>query len=144
MLHLDARSTFINVLRKLLLRNLCFAGTDGEAGKHMQSWINKQLDRSMMSLESGKIFGKIQLQMAQSSQLGVQLSKNLIISAIGQANETLLKSLITFIDYRTSVKYFFTTVQSSIWLKLTRTHMAYAQFRTFLAQNRTFSFQNWP
>ena len=92
MLHLDARSTFINVLRKLLLRNLCFAGTDGEAGKHMQSWINKQLDRSMMSLESGKIFGKIQLQMAQSSQLGVQLSKNLIISAIGQANETPLVS----------------------------------------------------
>ena len=88
MLYLDARSTFINALRKLLLRNLCFAATDGEAGKHIKSWINKQWDRSFISMESGKIFGKIQLQMAQSYQLEVQLSKNLIISAIGQANET--------------------------------------------------------
>ena len=39
-----------------------------------------------------KIYGKSQLQMAQSSQLGVKLSRNLTISAIGQADDTLLVS----------------------------------------------------
>ena len=39
-----------------------------------------------------KIYGKSQLQMAQGSALGVELFRDLIISAIGQADDTLLVS----------------------------------------------------
>ena len=39
-----------------------------------------------------KIFSKPQLQMAQDSRLGVQLCRNLNISAIGQADDTVLFS----------------------------------------------------
>ena len=39
-----------------------------------------------------KIFGKSQLQLAQDSGLGVKLARNLVISSIGQADDTLLVS----------------------------------------------------
>ena len=111
-LYLDAKSAFDNVLRQLLIRNLYFAGTEGEellainnrlAGrKTFAEWdkqimgpIHDELGVEQGGVNSGdfyKIYAKNQLQMAQSSRLGVKLSKDLIISAIGQADDTVLVS----------------------------------------------------
>ena len=100
------------MLRQLLIRNLYFDGTKGEellavnnrlAGrKTFAEWdkqimgpIHDELGVEQGGVNSGdfyKIYAKSQLQMAQSSQLGVKLAKDLVISAIGQADDTLLVS----------------------------------------------------
>ena len=113
-LYLDAESAFDVVLRELMVRKLHHANIDG----HPLLYINHRLgNRSTVidwngqhmgpvaderGLEQGgvssselyKVFGKEQLTMAQHSQLGVPLadSEDLVISAIGQADDTLLVS----------------------------------------------------
>ena len=108
-IYLDAKSAFDRVLRKLLVRNLYHAGTAGQElllinhrlneRKTIVEWagnlmgpIQDQLGLEQGGVNSGdfyKVFGKSQLQMAQDSCLGIPLAKNLIISAIGQADDTL-------------------------------------------------------
>ena len=110
-LYLDAQSAFDVVLREHLIRNLYNINTDG----HTLLYINNRLgnrrtfidwEGNLMGpiidecgLEQGgvnssdfyKIFGKEQLATAQLSELGVKIG-NLIISGIGQADDTALIS----------------------------------------------------
>ena len=111
-LYLDAKSAFDNVLRHILIRNLFICGTSPgsinfinnrlDSRKTMVDW-----DKHLMGpindgkgVEQGganssdyyKIFGKPQLDLAQSSNLGVSLPGNVTISAIGQADDTILTS----------------------------------------------------
>ena len=109
-LYLDAKSAFDRVLRELLVRNLFFCGTTGkelafinhrlknrktiaEWDKQLMGPISDELGVKQGGVNSGefyKIYGKTQLQMAQDSKLGVNLAKDLTISAIGQADDTAL------------------------------------------------------
>ena len=121
-LYLDAKSAFDVVLRELLVKNLFNINTCDQnllyidnRLRHRQTFID--WDGKLMGpiydeqgLEQGgvsssdfyKIFGKEQLSLAQSSSLGVTLgnnlpnnnptSKNLTISAVGQADDTVLVS----------------------------------------------------
>ena len=110
-LYLDAQSAFDVVLREHLIRNLFHINTDG----HTLLYINNRLghrrtfidwEGNLMGpiidecgLEQGgvnssdfyKIFGKEQLATAQLSELGVRIG-NLVISGIGQADDTALLS----------------------------------------------------
>ena len=110
-LYLDAQSAFDVVLRELLVRNLFNSNTTG----HSLLYINNRLgsrktfidwEGNLMGpihdeqgLEQGgpsssdfyKIFGKEQLTTAQESKLGVPMG-NVTISAIGQADDTVLLS----------------------------------------------------
>ena len=121
-LYLDAKSAFDVVLRELLVKNLYNINTcdhnllyiDNRL-RHRQTFVD--WDGQLMGpihdeqgLEQGgvsssdfyKIFGKEQLSLAQSSSLGVTLgnnltgndptSKSLTISAVGQADDTVLIS----------------------------------------------------
>ena len=111
-LHLDAESAFDVVRKEPLLRNLFFLNDGPDI---LLSHINNRVshrqtvldwDTNLMGpihdelgLEQGgvnssdfyKIFGKEQLHLAQRSELGVKM-KNLTISAIGQADDTVLIS----------------------------------------------------
>ena len=111
-LYLDAKSAFDRVLRQLLVRNLYFAGTKGEElifinsrlenrktyaewDKQIMGPIHDELGVEQGGISSGdfyKIYSKKQLQLAQSSRLGVKLARELVVSAIGQADDTLLVS----------------------------------------------------
>ena len=111
-LYLDAKSAFDRVLRKLLIRNLYFVGTEGEEllllnkrlefrqtfaewDKQMMGPIHDELGVEQGGVSSGdfyKIYAKNQLQLAQSSNLGVRLARDIIVSAIGQADDVLLVS----------------------------------------------------
>ena len=111
-LYLDAKSAFDKVIRQLLIRNLYFAGTEGKSllyidnrlehrktyaewDKQLMGPIMDELGTEQGGVSSGdfyKIYGKSQLHMAQTSSLGVQLSRDLVVSAIGQADDTLLVS----------------------------------------------------
>ena len=110
-LYLDAESAFDVVLQELLVRRLFHTNTRG----HSLLYLNNRLgsrktiidwDGQLMGpvhdergLEQGgvsssdfyKIFGKEQLTLAQSSKLGVHF-ENSIISAVGQADDTVLVS----------------------------------------------------
>ena len=108
-IYLDARSAFDKVMRELLVRNLYHAGTTGQElllvnnrlknRKTVVEWdgimmgpIEDQGGLEQGGVNSGdfyKIFGKKQLQLAQDSGLGVQLARNINISAVGQADDTL-------------------------------------------------------
>ena len=108
-LYLDAQSAFDVVLHELLIRNLHFSGTTGQALRYINNRLqNRQTyiewDGSLMGpifdqcgLEQGgasssefyKIFSRDQLAMAQDSKLGVALG-NLSASAIGIADDTAL------------------------------------------------------
>ena len=108
-IYLDARSAFDKVMRELLVRNLYHAGTTGQElllvnnrlknRKTVVEWdgimmgpIEDQGGLEQGGVNSGdfyKIFGKKQLQLAQDSGLGVQLARNINISALGQADDTL-------------------------------------------------------
>ena len=111
-LYLDAKSAFDVVRKEPLLRNLFFLNKGPDI---LLSHINNRVshrqtvldwDTNLMGpihdelgLEQGgvnssdfyKIFGKEQLELAQKSELGVKM-KNLTISAIGQADDTVLIS----------------------------------------------------
>ena len=109
-LYLDAKSAFDKVLRQLLIRNLFFCGTQGEELlyidkrlKHRKTFV--EWDKNVMGpildelgVEQGgvssgdyyKIYAKSQLQLAQDSGLGVRLTNRTTISAIGQADDTVL------------------------------------------------------
>ena len=111
-LYLDAKSAFDRVIREILVRNLFFTGTSGkellyidkrlENRKTFAEWdkvlmgpIIDKLGVEQGGVNSGdfyKIYAKPQLQLAHDSQLGVRLSRNLTVSAIGQADDTLLVS----------------------------------------------------
>ena len=113
-LYLDAKSAFDKVLGQLLIRNLYFCGTTGKELLHINNRLQNrktvaEWDRVLMGpiidqqgVEQGgvnsgdfyKIYSKRQLQMAQNSLLGVPLSRNIVISAIGQADGTTLVSII--------------------------------------------------
>ena len=110
-LYLDDESAFDVVLQELLGRRLYHSNTDG----HSLLYINNRLGsrqtiidwegqlmgpvQDERGLEQGgvsssdfyKIFGKEQLTMAQSSKLGVHF-ENSVISAVGQADDTVLVS----------------------------------------------------
>ena len=111
-LFLDAKSAFDVVLKELLIKNLYHCNTTGQSLVYFNNrlenretfieWDGKIVgpifDES--GLEQGginsscfyKIFGKEQLSSAQQSELGVKISDDLIISGIGQADDTLLLS----------------------------------------------------
>ena len=111
-LYLDAKSAFDKVLRQLLIRNLYFCGTTGKELLHINNRLENrktmaEWDKVLMGpiadqqgVEQGgvnsgdfyKIYSKSQLQMAQDSKLGVQLSRDITVSAIGQADDTALVS----------------------------------------------------
>ena len=111
-LYLDAKSAFDNVLKQLLIRNLYFCGTSGkellyinnrlESRKTFAEWEKKlmgpicdELGVEQGNVNSGdfyKIYAKSQLQMAQDSNLGVELARDIVVSGIGQADDTLLLS----------------------------------------------------
>ena len=111
-LYLDAKSAFDRVLRQILVRNLFFCGTTGkelvlinhrlENRKTIAEWdkqlmgpITDELGVEQGGVNSGdyyKIYGKTQLQMAQDSNLGVEIARDITISAIGQADDTVLVS----------------------------------------------------
>ena len=111
-LYLDARSAFDRVMRELLVRNLYHTGTTGEELLLINNRLENrktvvEWDGTMMGpihdqggLEQGgvnsgdfyKIFGKNQLQLSQDSHLGVRLARNLVISALAQADDTLHSS----------------------------------------------------
>ena len=111
-LYLDAKSVFDNVLKQLLIRNLYFCGTSGkellyinnrlESRKTFAEWEKKlmgpicdELGVEQGNVNSGdfyKIYAKSQLQMAQYSNLGVELARDIVVSGIGQADDTLLLS----------------------------------------------------
>ena len=111
-LYLDAKSVFDNVLRQLLVRNLYMCGTSSssinyinsrlKSRKTMVDW-NKQVMGPIFDekgIEQGgpnsgdyyKIFGKEQLTLSQQSTLGVPMPGNIFVSAIGQADDTILTS----------------------------------------------------
>ena len=111
-LYLDAKSAFDVVLRELLVKNLYNIGTCGHSllyldtrlkqrqtyidweGKLMGPIIDEQgLEQGgVSSSDFYKIFGREQLVLAQKSSLGVKLGQTLTVSAIGQADDTVLTS----------------------------------------------------
>ena len=113
-LYLDAESAFDVVLRELLVRRVFHANTTDQSLLYINNRLgsrktiidwNGQLMGPVadeQGLEQGgvsssdlyKMFGKEQLTLAQNSLLGVPLGEadDLIVSAIGQADDTLLVS----------------------------------------------------
>ena len=111
-LYLDAKSAFDKVIREILVRDLYFCGTTGkdlvyvshrlgqrktfvEWDKKMMGPISDQVGVEQGGVNSGdyyKIYGNKQLLMAQDSCLGVELSRDTVVSAIGQADDTVLLS----------------------------------------------------
>ena len=111
-LFLDAKSAFDVVLKELLVKNLFHCNTTGKSLLYLDNrlgnretfieWDGKIVGpiQDERGLEQGgvsssdfyKIFGKEQLDTAQKSQLGVQLNNDIVISGIGQADDTLLVS----------------------------------------------------
>ena len=111
-LYLDAKSAFDNVLYQHLIRNLYLCGTTPASLMYINSRLfNRKTildwDRQHMGpihdekgVEQGgpnsgdyyKVFGKPQLDLAQKSCLGVTLPGNITVSAIGQADDTILLS----------------------------------------------------
>ena len=113
-LYLDAQSAFDVVLRELLVRRVFHANTTDQSllylnnrlgsrktivdwnGHHMGPVNDEQgLEQGgVSSSDLYKMFGKEQLTLAQNSHLGVSLGEgvDLTISAIGQADDTLLVS----------------------------------------------------
>ena len=110
-LYLDAKSAFDVVQLELLVKNLYHCGTDPtsllvinnrlenrstclEWNKELVGPIQDERGLEQGGVNSGefyKIFAKEQLHNAQSSGLGVQMN-NLVISGIGQADDTALVS----------------------------------------------------
>ena len=110
-LYLDAKSAFDVVLRQLLIKNLYFCGTSHPSITYINNRLQNRTtfidwEKNIMGpimdergLEQGgvnssdyyKIFGKEQLEAAQVSGLGV-LMKDITISAIGDADDTVLLS----------------------------------------------------
>ena len=111
-LYLDAKSAFDNVLKELLIKNLYNVQEPDQSfiiinnrlhnRKTYVDWNGVLMSpiHDELGLEQGgtnsseyyKIFGKEQLELAQQSNLGVHLGKNLVISGIGQADDTVLLS----------------------------------------------------
>ena len=111
-LYLDAKSAFDCVLRKFLINSLYHCGTNGHSLVYINNRLKSRLtyiewDKQimgpiydMLGVEQGgpnsgdyyKIFGKQQLADDQASGLGVPLGDETIISAIGQADDTVLLS----------------------------------------------------
>ena len=111
-LYLDAKSAFDKVLLQILIRNLYFCGTSGkellcinhrlqnrrtiaEWDRTLMGPIRDEIGVEQGGVNSGelyKIYSKPQLQMAQDSNLGVPLAPGIVISALGQADDTVLVS----------------------------------------------------
>ena len=111
-LPVDAKSAFDNVLRQFLIRNLFLCGTSPASVLFINSrlncrqtilnWdkqhmgpINDQNGVEQGGLNSGKyykVFGKPQLDLAQRSGLVITLLGNITVSAVGQADDTILIS----------------------------------------------------
>ena len=110
-LYLDARSAFDAVQKELLIRNLYHVQNQDQSILYLNNRLLARqtvLDwggdlmgpiQDQQGLEQGgtnssdhyKIFGKSQLTFAQESKLGLKLG-NLVVSSIGQADDTLLLS----------------------------------------------------
>ena len=111
-LYLDAMSAFDVVLKEILIKNLFFTQGLDKSLLLVDSRLDNRVtyvdwDGCMMGpihdeqgLEQGgtnsseyyKIFGKEQLDSAQRSKLGIWIGKNICVSAIGQADDTVLVS----------------------------------------------------
>ena len=109
-LYLDAKSAFDAVLKEILVRNLYFTQGLDKSLLLINNRLGNRVtyvdwDESLMGpihdelgLEQGgtnsseyyKIFGKEQLDLAQELKLGIWLGKNLCVSGIGQADDTIL------------------------------------------------------
>lgn len=132
-LYLDAKAAFDKVLGQLLIRNLYFCRTNGTGLLHINNRLEHRKtvadwDKVLMGpitdqqgVEQGgvnssdfyKIYSKSQLQIAQNSKLGVPLSRKLVVSAIGQADDTALVSNNLHL-YRISLNYLSTTATSTM------------------------------
>ena len=118
-LYLDARSAFDVVQKELLLKNLYSVQPLDQSFLYLNNRLQNRSTfvdyngcimgpiHDKQGLEQGgissseqyKIFGREQLELAQQSSLGVRLG-NLVVSAIGQADDTVLISNdINFLFY---------------------------------------------
>ena len=108
LLLLDAKSAFDTVICKYLIRNLYFSGTTGSSLVYMDNRMSNRktycewenvivgpiLDQQ--GLEQGgipssdcyKLYNNEVLESAQNSKQGVNLGNNLVVSAVGQADDT--------------------------------------------------------
>ena len=111
-LFLDAESAFDNVIIQYLVRQLYISGMEGNSLLYLDKRLSSRLSfleynretagpiHDECGLEQGgvsssdlyKIYNNQQLLMPQDSKLGVDLGHNLVISAVGQADDTALMS----------------------------------------------------
>ena len=112
LLFLDAKSAFDTVVIPYLIRKLHISGMDGNSVLYMDNRLSNratfcEFDRAVagpildeQGLEQGgvsssdcyKLYNNEVLTLAQDSQMGVDLSSTLTISAVGQADDTALIS----------------------------------------------------
>ena len=108
LLFLDARSAFDNVVTPYLIRQLYMSGMEGNSLLYIDNRLTNRLSflefnketvgpiHDECGLEQGgvyssdlyKLYNNDQLDMPQQSRLGVDLGSNLVISAVGQADDT--------------------------------------------------------
>ena len=109
-LYLDARSAFDNVIIQYFIRNLYFSGTDDSSLLYINNrmtnrktyceWnkvvvgpINDEKGFEQgggYSSDGYKLYNNEVLNTAQASKQGVSLGNNLVVSAVGQADDTVL------------------------------------------------------
>ena len=112
LLFLDARSAFDTVVIPYLIRNLYLAGTNGDSLTLIKNRLLSrktfcQFDKEMVGpisdergVEQGgvsssdfyKVYNNELLTTAQQSKLGVVMEKSFVLSAVGQADDTVLLS----------------------------------------------------
>ena len=112
LLFLDAKSAFDSVVIPYLVRNLYLSGMSGCAVLYMDKRLSNYVtvcewDKTKVGpiydeqgLEQGgvsssdcyKIYNNDLLQQSQASELGVDLHHELVLSAVGQADDTVLMS----------------------------------------------------
>ena len=111
-LFIDARSAFDNVVTPYLVRQLYMSGMEGNSLLYLDNRLTNRLSflefnkdivgpiHDECGLEQGgvnssdlyKLYNNDQLDMPQQSKLGVNLGNDLVISAVGQADDTAVLS----------------------------------------------------
>ena len=108
LLFLDAKSAFDSVIIKYLVRNLYLSGTEANSLLYMENRLANRVsfcefDKILvgpvydeLGLEQGgisssdgyKIYNNELLELVQNSELGVQMGDHLVLSGVGQADDT--------------------------------------------------------
>ena len=112
MLFLDAKSAFDTVIIPYLIRQLYFSGVDGSSLLYMDNRLTSRItfcefDKQLagpihdeQGVEQGgvpssdcyKLYNNELLKQVQSSKLGVDMGSSLVVSGVGQADDTALLS----------------------------------------------------